>query len=113
MFSFTTRNVDLDMLDLCPEIKSLDLKQVEVNNQKVHITWKLELELRGWGLKYSVISVPEQIIEFYVDIEDENEAKLLSVNIKDCETDTEAANFDGPVYPRTLQFYKGKWTLIF
>lgn len=93
---------------------------IEIKN--VEIEWSIDLTVRSWGIKDLVIIVPDQVIEFDygVDRYDKDEDDYYSAeqtktvylkNIK-VELDSEI-DFNSSIAPKTLEYFKGQWKLIF
>ena len=105
MNEFKTQ-VDLDvMLDL-PD-------NHDIVTKKVNLRWNLELDMRQYGIKSFDISVPDQTLTIDVSIwgEDTDIEKEITLDVKDVLVERNGEN-DGLV-PNTLEFYKGKWKLVF
>jgi hypothetical protein len=80
----------------------------------VDISFSIEFEHRDWGIKSVLISVPDQAptvqVEIWSDEDTYTEARQLKLT--NIQVDTSEAAF-GQITPKRLEFYKGKWTLIF
>lgn len=98
---------DLERLSGC----ELDL----IITEQVTIKWTLELEMRSYGIKYAIASVPDQVIYIevkgYVNKHDtEPERFEYRVELKDI---TVNKNDKFPECPTKLQYDGEKWTLEF
>ena len=105
MENFKTQ-VDLDI--------SLDgYDNHDVETKKVTIRWDLELEMRNFGIKSFIVTVPEQKINVSLNIWDDNEdfGKDLVLDVKDVIVERNG-NSD-QLIPSILEFYQGKWKLVF
>lgn len=116
MYEFVTF-VDLELLDTCPEIITDGKPSYSVFNQKIPVKWSIEFEMRSWGIKDIVISVQDQTINFeierdvdgHVEIED-IEATIKNVNI---EVTPKNGFYLSSIYPQSIEFFRGKWTVNF
>lgn len=106
MHNFKTK-VDLDLM--------LDRKDnYDVETKTVEITWDLGLEVRSWGLKDIGVSVPDQKITVLLNIwgDDTDTEEEIVLEIKDVEIERTPGMFYA-LAPQSLEFYKGKWKLVF
>lgn len=74
---------------------------------KGKIKWCFEMEMREWGVKDFVVSVPEQEVELdWIEEDDEGEEKTSEelLSIENCGVDTDAVNFNRILTPTALEF---------
>jgi hypothetical protein len=110
MYEFTTPNIELDLIDRLPEMS----ESSSCYRQKVTLKWSVEFEMREWGIKSCIITVPEQEITFEIELDerDDFETKTVTVLLKEIHTDV-SDQICLNLVPRKLEFYRGKWTLSF
>jgi len=104
--NFTTK-VALDMM--------LDIEgNYNIDTANVEINWDLGIDSRSWGLKDIGISVPEQTITVFVTkwTDDVDEEVEMSFDLKDVTIERMESEFFS-LAPQSLEFYKGKWKLVF
>ena len=103
--SFKTQ-IDLDIL-----LDRTDNHDIET--KKMNILWNLEFETRQYGLRSFIITVPDQQITLSVNVwgDDEDTHEDVTLDIKDVVIE-EPTTF-GSIFPKSLEFYKGKWKLVF
>ena len=97
--------------------QKINIHDIEVNiNEKAHIKWNIEFEMRDWGIKYIYFDCPNQKINIYGEIEDTETEKKYSIDedveIKDVEI-TKPDKFSGQITPNELMYYNGKLFLEF
>ena len=105
MTDFKTQ-VDLDVM--------LDRKDnYDIETKKINLRWNLELEMRQYGVKDFIITVPDQTVTIDLNVwgEDTDTQEQVTLEIKDVLV--ERASQSSQLIPNSLEFYKGKWTLIF
>lgn len=102
-------------LDTLSNLKALTGYEIDyVNTEHVDIKWTLEFDIRSWGIKDAVVSVPIQTI--YIEFETltpesdsikkvEFEVKLQNVDVK--------LNGKLPSEPSSLEYDGKKWVLEF
>ena len=107
MNSFKTK-VELDMHGLNIE------GNYDVSTQNVEILWNLELEMRNWGVKGFDVAVPEQKITVFINKwgDDQDEEVEMTFDLKDVEIFRESEG-SSCLYPSSLQYNSGEWTLVF
>lgn len=117
MYNFKTP-VELDFFDSNKELGkmfNINSEDISISNHSV-VEWGMELEMRDWGVKNIGVYVPDQTItisvDYYSDEADEYFSTTKEIQIKDIKTDYELEGGQS-ISPQTLEFYKGKWTLIF
>lgn len=105
MNEFKTQ-VDLDLM-------LNDQGNHDVVTKHVNLRWNLELEMRQYGVKSFIVTVPDQTFTVSLNIwgDDEDTEKEIVIDVKDVlvENDSDLNS----LVPHTLSFYKGKWKLIF
>lgn len=85
---------------------------IEVPEQKIMISWSIDMEMREYGIKSISMLIPDQ--EVWILIEDENgnqkEIKVLIVNCSANIQDTQTT-----IYPKKLLYNQNKkeWFLTF
>lgn len=88
----------------------------------VDITWRVDLDVRSWGIKDIVAIVPDQAVEleFEAEVYDEKEDDLIlregskAVFLKNIEVKFESELTVGSsIAPKTLEYDNGKWILVF
>lgn len=86
----------------------------DVETKTVEIVWDLEIDFRSWGLKDIVIGVPSQTINVFLNVWDEvaDKEEEISLEIKDVRIERVSDDFSA-LAPQMLEFYRGKWTLVF
>lgn len=87
-----------------------------LETKKVQVEWSIDLEMRGWGIKGFGVSVPEQKItvlftEYNEQLDEDVETEVV-LGVKDVEVEFEGGNRD-ILAPLALEFFKGKWKLVF
>jgi hypothetical protein len=105
MNNFKTK-VDLDL--------SLDRAgNYDVVTEHVNLRWDLEIEMRQYGIKSFIITVPDQTISVDLNVwgDEEDHQEEIKMEIKDVVVERNG-DFDGLV-PRSLEYYKGQWKLVF
>jgi hypothetical protein len=104
--------VELDIL--------LDRKDnYTIDTKNMNLSWNLELEYRSYGVKSTIITIPDQKVTLSLCVwgDDEDTYEEVTLDIKDvvierhstCEYKT---SFDSLI-PRSLQYFKNKWTVVF
>ena len=95
----------------------MDVFGVDVYDATANITWDLEFEVREWGIKYTMISVPEQhlVIEgYYYDKNDDWCLFEKTIRIEDMEIEFEDDwDWKFGMRPREIEQYKTEWTMRF
>ena len=86
----------------------------DIETKKVNLRWDLELEMRQYGIKSFIITVPDQKINLSVNVwgEDDDSHEDLTLDVKDVIVEIQEGEL-GSLIPHTLEFYKGKWKLVF
>jgi len=86
----------------------------DVETKKVEISWDLDIDMRSWGLKDIGLSVPDQKITVLLMIwgEDTDSETEITLDVKDVEVVRNSTEFYS-LAPQSLEFYKGKWKLVF
>lgn len=86
----------------------------DVETQTVNLTWDLELEMRNYGIKSFIVTVPDQKITVYLNIwgDDEDIEQEIVLDVKDVEIVLDSKEL-GSLFPHSLELYKGKWKLVF
>jgi hypothetical protein len=86
----------------------------DVETETVNLTWDLELEMRNYGIKSFIVTVPDQKITVYLNIwgDDEDTEQEIVLDVKDVEIVRDSKEL-GSLFPHSLEFYKGKWKLVF
>ena len=82
---------------------------------RVKVKWTLELEIREWGIKSFIVTVPEQVIRFEErngDDEIPREIVLKNVNVMYITGEEVSMSFP-TIAPSVLTIYKGKIELAF
>lgn len=105
MNNFKTR-VDLDIM--------LDRKDNhDVLTKHVNLRWNAELEMRSYGIKSVIITVPDQTITLDVNVwgDEDDTQEELTLDIKDVLIEHNGSL--ETLIPSSLEFYKGKWKLVF
>lgn len=106
MNSFKTQ-VDLDLTINRPD-------NFEIETKKMNLRWNAEFEMRSYGVKSVIITVPDQQVSLDIRVwgDDEDTFETLTLDIKDViiERQNEGLEF---LIPQTLEFFKGKWKLVF
>lgn len=106
MTEFKTQ-VDLDlMLD--------DQGDHDVLTKHVNLRWNLELEMRQYGVKSLIVTVPGQTFTVSLNIWGENDGdteKEIVIDVKDVSVENDSDL--NSLVPHTLVFYKNKWKLVF
>ena len=121
MWSFTTEV----KVDYMPSLVNHD-RDIELITKRVSLKWNLELELREYGVKSFLITVPEQVIEleFEENIYDENDDIVDVKYFTEKFTVKHDANTDFNVpemseqmfshlYPHEIEIYKSSITVRF
>jgi len=104
--SFNTQ-IELDLM--------LDRKDnYSIETEKLHVKWNVEFEMRSFGIKSVIVTVPEQTIDVEVRVwgDDDDTFEQISFDLKDVEVVRESEGFENLI-PSKLECYKGKWKLIF
>lgn len=85
-----------------------------IETEKVNLRWDLELEMREYGIKSFIITVPDQQISVDIRVwgDDDDTFETLTFDIKDVIIEREEGVL-GSLAPHTLEFFKGKWKLVF
>lgn len=106
MTEFKTQ-VDLD-------ISLEDLENHDVETKKVNLYWNLELEMRQYGVKSFIITVPDQKLNISLNMwgEAEDFGKEITLDVEDVLIEHDGEFFSS-IIPKTLEYYKGKWKLVF
>jgi hypothetical protein len=94
-------------------------KDIEVNYEqwsgKATIQWLLEIDMREWGVKDFIISVPDQtVLVGWTNFDDEDETPPPppeELFLRDAKVTIDTAFYS--LYPTKVSFYKGKWEVIF
>lgn len=105
MNNFKTQ-VDIDI--------TLDRKDNhDIETKKVNLRWDLELEMRQYGVKSFIITVPDQKINLSVNVwgEDDDSHEDVTLEVKDVLVE-QPTNLS-QLIPSSLEYYKGKWKLVF
>lgn len=105
MNEFKTQ-VDLDLM--------LDRKDnYDIETTKMNLRWNLELEMRQYGIKSFIITVPDQTVTIDLNVwnDDNDTQEQITLEIKDVVV--ELSGGSDQLIPSSLEFYKGKWTLNF
>lgn len=103
--NFKTK-VDLDLM--------LDRNDnYDVLTKHINLRWDLEFEMRQYGVKSFIITVPDQSITIDLNIwgDDDDTQEELKFDIKDVLI--ERSSTSDSLFPKSLEFYKGKWKLVF
>ncbi len=98
--------VDLDL--------SLDRgDNFDIETKNMNLRWNLELEMRQYGVKSFIITVPDQQITVSLNVwgDDEDTQEELTLDIKD--VIVERNDVGDSLIPHALEYYKGKWKLVF
>lgn len=106
MNTFETQ-IDLDLM-----LKGYD--NHDVLTEKVNLVWNLELEVRSYGVRSFIVTVPEQTITVTLNMwGDEKDTEMdLTLEIKDVEIlFNRGAEMN--LVPSCLEYYQGKWRLVF
>ena len=107
MYEFTTE-VDIDIIGS---------HNIQSGGGKTKIKWKLELEMREYGIKSFIITVPDQVVTSdvwrYNEETDEEYQEEVSVELKDVKIDTGSMSGLYELSPCKLEVYQGKATLEF
>ena len=98
--------VDLDL--------SLDrTDNFDIETKHMNLRWNLEFEMRQYGVKSFIITVPDQTVTVFLNVwgdENDTEEELtLDINNVIVERNGESDQ----LIPSSLEFYKGKWKLVF
>jgi hypothetical protein len=84
-----------------------------VESTKFNLRWNLELEMRDYGVKSFIITVPEQTVTIDVTVwgEDGDTVEPLTLEIKNvC---IEHSGRLDQIVPSHLEYIRGQWTLNF
>jgi hypothetical protein len=96
--------VDLDL-----QLERTD--NYDIETKKINLRWNLELELRQYGVKSVIITVPEQFLRLDINVwgDDTDTYEEMKLTIKDVEIvrDTDS------LIPHTLGYFNKKWRLVF
>ena len=78
------------------------------------VKWSVEFEVRERGIKDIIITIPDQYVHAIkiTETEDDDIEEDVALEVKDAQADIIAAGLDS-IIPDSLEFYNGKWTLIF
>lgn len=104
--SFKTQ-VELDIL-----LPRTDNHNIETT--KMNLRWNLELEVRQYGIKSTIITIPEQKVELSVCVwgDDDDTYENVTLDIKDVIIERSGTGLDSLI-PKKLEYFKNKWTLVF
>lgn len=86
----------------------------EIETKNMNLRWNLDLEMREYGIKSFIITVPDQTLNVTLRIwgEEEDSFEELTLELKDVTIEKNEGEL-GSLVPHTLEFYKGKWKLVF
>lgn len=78
------------------------------------VKWSVEFEVRERGIKDIYIHIPDQTIQVIkvTETEEDDIEEDVELEVKDAQADLLAAGFPA-IIPDSLEFYNGKWVLIF
>ena len=112
MTEFKTKIVvEMDYYDI------FGLSDVNADDCKAEVKWNFELEMREWGVKSVLVTVPEQIIEiegeYYSDEDEEYCSFTKKVRLAEVEVNLSEVEWDKCLQPKWIEQYKGKWTMEF
>jgi hypothetical protein len=110
------KNKDLSLKDLSKNDLDFDISHFSIK-------WEFEIESRDWGIKNLSVHIPTQEIEidiigieYYIDDHKTVEIPNISVKLKIESAHVsglEEVNLSHDLYPKTLSFYKNKYTIEF
>ncbi len=78
------------------------------------IEWGVEIEVRSWGVKSLILFAPDQRLVCAYTSQDENGddvKRTFEGDLQDIQIEAPAGF--GMIFPRTLRYWRGKWTLEF
>ena len=107
MNEFKTQ-VDLDLM-------LNDQGNHDVLTKQVNLRWSLELEMRQYGVKSFIVTVPDQTFTVSLNVwgdDDEDTEKEITLEAKDIQVVMREDGISNMI-PSTLECYKGKWRLVF
>lgn len=104
--SFKTQ-VDLDIM-----LNREDNHDIET--KKMNLRWNVEFEMRQYGIKSTIITIPDQQVTLSVNVwgDEDDSYEEVTLDIKDVVIERTGTGFDSLV-PQKLEFYKNKWTVTF
>lgn len=85
----------------------------DVDTKKVNIRWNLEFDMRSYGVKDMVITVPDQKINVSLTLwgDEEDTYKEITLDVKDVIVERDFVY--SSLMPSSLEFSGGKWRLVF
>jgi 5,10-methylene-tetrahydrofolate dehydrogenase/methenyl tetrahydrofolate cyclohydrolase len=90
---------------------------MSLQTREVLLEWSLELEVRKFGIKSFIVTVPEQTFEIeftkYNERLDEDSRIEETIIVKNVIVDINATKLQHGISPKSLTFYNDKWTLEF
>lgn len=98
------------LTDIEIDIDSRSIRPVgygyESSISKAKLRYEIHIEFRSWGIKQISFLVPEQVIEFPVELikdgAENPEEFLFRVTLKQCEICLGEVRLDEEIFPRTL-----------
>lgn len=103
--------VDISLYDYEVEQPSGEKKKVNMITGKAMISWGVEIETRGWGIKGMYSYVPDQAIFAHVEVDNEDghaEPIVLELNLKNVDCSVKSDEY-GALCPNSISYFKNKW----
>lgn len=90
------------------------------SKSKADLKWSIDISSRSWGLKDLSVTVPDQVIKFFIEKDDENgdaQESEIEVELKNVKVEM---NIDGQsdlssisIAPKRVEIFKGKSVVEF